>query len=212
MRAIAPHDVTTFVALLRAGGMAVFPTETSYGLGCDATNAAAVAKIFAVKGRDPGKPLLIVVPTVDAARHYLQWNETLDRLAGQYWPGPLTIVGWYQTQPVGGKLHDLAPGVVSATGTLAVRVTKYPWLLEVLKRLKTPLVATSANKSGQEPLYDSALISRIFYGERQELDIVVNAGLLPKEPPTTMVSVVDGGIRLLRQGGVQLDPYAALII
>ena len=83
------------VEYLKAGKTIVFPTETSYGLGCDAANQEAVNKIFKIKGRKSDKPLLVVVPTIEMAKKYLVWNNLLEDLASRYWPGPLTLVGKY---------------------------------------------------------------------------------------------------------------------
>ncbi len=92
------------------GKTIIFPTETSYGLGCDATNQAAVDKIFKIKGRPSDKPLLVVVPNIEMAKKYLVWNEALEKIAEKYWPpfvkasegkpGAVTVVGEYQLSPL----------------------------------------------------------------------------------------------------------------
>jgi len=80
------------IKYLKNGKTIIFPTETSYGLGCDATNQEAVDKIFKIKGRRGDKPLLVVVPTVEMAREWLEWTPLVEKLAEKYWPGALTIV------------------------------------------------------------------------------------------------------------------------
>ena len=81
------------VSILRAGGLVAFPTETVYGLGADASNADAVARVFAAKGRPPGNPLIVHVAGIDAARRYSRtWPDAADQLARAFWPGPLTLV------------------------------------------------------------------------------------------------------------------------
>lgn len=100
MRIINQENLSEAVAALQAGQTVVFPTETSYGLGCDAANQEAVDKIFKIKGRKSDKPLLVVVPNVEMAKKYLVWNETLDKLANKYWPGALTVVGEYLEPPL----------------------------------------------------------------------------------------------------------------
>ena len=78
---------------LESGKTVVFPTETSYGLGCDATNQSAVDMIFKIKGRKSDKPLLVVVPTIEMAKEYIEWSSLLEKLSKLYWPGALTVVG-----------------------------------------------------------------------------------------------------------------------
>jgi L-threonylcarbamoyladenylate synthase len=129
------------VLALQNGQTIVFPTETSYGLGCDATNQDAVDKIFKIKGRKSDKPLLVVVPDIEMAKKYLVWNDLLEDLASKYWPGPLTVVGEYS------KKDNLAKGVVATDNTIAVRVTDFPLTKLLSEKLNRPLVATSANLS-----------------------------------------------------------------
>ena len=86
---------TEAIKYLKSGKTVIFPTETCYGLGCDATNQSAVDRIFQIKGRRQDKPLLIVVPNVEMAKEYLEWTLLLEELAIKHWPGALTIVGKY---------------------------------------------------------------------------------------------------------------------
>ena len=101
MKILSECNLSEVVVEILNGETIVFPTETTYGLGCDATNQKSVDKIFKIKGRKSDKPLLVVVPTVEMAKKYLKWNDTLDKLAKKYWPGALTIIGEYK--------RDLSP-------------------------------------------------------------------------------------------------------
>jgi L-threonylcarbamoyladenylate synthase len=86
-------DVQRAASVLRAGGLVAFPTETVYGLGADATNADAVAKIFTAKGRPPTNPLIVHVADLETARRYAaEWNDAAQTLGAVWWPGPLTLV------------------------------------------------------------------------------------------------------------------------
>ena len=87
-----PASITRAAALLRAGKLVAFPTETVYGLGCDATNDKAVAAIYTAKGRPQFNPLIIHVAETKALDALIEWNETARLLAAQFWPGPLTLV------------------------------------------------------------------------------------------------------------------------
>ncbi len=207
---------------LKSGKTIIFPTETSYGLGCDATNQKAVNNIFKIKGRPDDKPLLVVVPTIEMAKAYLEWTPLLEKLAQKYWftrqngseggPGPLTIVGMQKSKKskklaskLGVESYELAKGVASKFGTLALRVTtaKVPKYLS--EKLGRPLVATSANIAGSGDIYYSDDVLDMFENKEYLPDAFLDAGILPKNPPTTIVSVVDGEIKILRQGQVRVE-------
>lgn len=192
MKAVNQKNLLEAVEALQSGQTIVFPTETSYGLGCDAANQEAVDKIFKIKGRKSDKPLLVVVPNVEMAKKYLVWNDLLEDLAGKYWPGPLTIVGQWNSQ------ENLAKGVVTADNTIAVRVTNFPLTKFLSEKLNRPIVATSANLADAGDVYDFKKIAI-------KPDILIDGGELPKNSPTTIVSVVKNNLQILRQGQIQIN-------
>lgn len=177
---------------LKQGKIVVFPTETSYGLGCDATNQKAVDKIFKIKKRPRSKPLLVVASSVAMAKKYLRWNKTLDKLAKKYWPGPLTIIGESRAA--------LAKGVVAPDNTVALRVTSHPIARRLCAKLGRPIVATSANISDAGDAYDSRELVKIFAGKKHAPDFLIDAGYLPRRAPSTIVSVTGEKIKIIRQG------------
>lgn len=337
-------EVVDAIQFLEQGKILVFPTETSYGLGCDATDQSAVDKIFKIKGRASDKPLLVVVPDVAMAKKYLAWNNLLEDLTKKYWPGALTIVGEYRaTSPFkgrvgvgsringfvrnvalrqnlrknqtkaevilwrglsdkklgglkfrhqhgvgpyvadfyqsdskiiievdgdihfsdeknvlkdnkrkeyleqngyqilrynnvdifnnlsgvlddiyylcdkrlrdpllisplkGGESHgDLANGVVAKDGTVAVRVTANPFLKSLTEKFGRPIVATSANLSGAGEIYNGSEAIKIFENLKNKPDAIVDAGVLSKNLPSTIVSVVGNELKILRQGGIKI--------
>lgn len=191
------ENLNQVVDLLKEGKVLIFPTETSYGLGCDATNQEAVDKIFKIKNRAKNKPLLVLVSSVAQAKKYLIWNETLDNLSQKYWPGPLTIVG---------ECHkSLAMGVLSSDGTIAVRVSDHPLANMLCKKIGEPLVATSANISGQSEIYSAEEIKEEFSDCVNCPDAFLDLGDLPLHPPTTIVSVLDDELKILRQGEIIIE-------
>ncbi len=199
MKIYQPNQIQEITHCLLHGQTAVFPTETSYGLGCDARNVEAVEKIFAIKGREKTKSLLVIVPSVAVAREYLEWNDKLEELAHKHWPGPLTVV----SRALTGKLP---PGVVSSEGTLALRVTGDIWLQSLTTNLGEPLVGTSANISGApQEIYKLEEVQQEFLGQEIKPDLIVEGGVLPKNLPTTIVSVIGGELKILRQGELKLD-------
>src|SRR3989339_854730 len=192
--------------MLRDGKTLVFRTETSYGLGCDATNQKAVDKIFQIKGRAFDKPLIVIAPDVLMARKYLAWNSFLDKISIKYWPGAVTVVADYIGDILKkglGKIpkeYMLANGVVSVKGTLAIRVTSHPAAKFLAERLGRPVVATSANISGTGDLYDDREVIKTFLEKSVAPDLFLNYGVLPKAKPTTVVSVTQGKVETLRSG------------
>lgn len=203
MQLVPKNRVREIADIILCGGTVVFPTETSYGLGGDATSQAVADRIFRIKSRSFSKALLIVVPDIETAKKYLVWNPAIEKLAGKHWPGALTIVGKYR-QP-GDTSARLARGVVNFDNTVAVRVTSDPWLRELLEEAGKPLIATSACISGEKDIYDPAEAERIFSAPDNCPDAVVDGGTLPKNPASTVVSAIDGDIRLIRQGAVKIN-------
>ncbi len=127
---------------LRDGRLVAFPTETVYGLGADATNGRAVARIFVVKGRPRFNPLIVHVLDIEAARAVGQFNATAESLAAAFWPGPLTLVLPRQWSA---GISDLA---TAGLDTIAVRVVEHPVARALLQAFGGPVAAPSANRSG----------------------------------------------------------------
>ncbi len=177
----------------------VFPTETSYGLGCDATNKQAVEKIYDIKERDFSKPLLVVVASIEMAKRYLVWDETIDRLAKKYWPGALTIVAKCKNPQV------LPMGVVSSTGMLAVRVSANKIVRELSQKLNGPLVATSANLSGQKDIYSSEEIKNIFSNRTNKPEMLLDIGTIKYNKPSTVIMMKEKMWEVLRQGKLKIS-------
>jgi len=187
------------MARLKDGATMVYPTETCYGLGCDATNASVVQKIFSIKHRQKDKPLLTLMADKEMAMRFVVWSERLNTLADRYWPGPLTVVA--------SVLPDvgLPEGVVADDGTIAFRITDHPFAEDVCRALGSPLVSTSANISDMGSPYDIAEVRRMFEGQTDQPDIIIDAGPLPHRAPSTIVRVVGDQVEVLRQGEVIID-------
>ena len=135
-----PETINEAAALLRNGHLAAFPTETVYGLGANALDAAAVAQIFAAKGRPQTNPVIVHVPNADAARFLVrEWPIVAQKLTHAFWPGPLTLIL---------PKSEIVPDIVTANGqTVGVRVPAHPVALELLRAAQVPLAAPSANRS-----------------------------------------------------------------
>ena len=179
--------------LLRRGGVLGIPTESSYGLAVDPGNPAGVAAVYRIKTREAGKPLLAVVADVGQLGG-LGIDPDLPVLArlAACWPGPLTAV-----------LPLVRPLPAAAgTGSLAVRVPGHPRLRELLADLGHGLTATSANRSGGEPLLDPAEVAALLAGEDS---LVVDDGILPGGPPSTLVAIEEAGPVVLRTGSYPVE-------
>ncbi len=189
---------------LQSGKIIIFPTETSYGLGCDACDQKAVDKIFQIKGRRPDKPLLVVVPTVEMAKEYLVWNDKLEKLS-KLWPGALTVVSKLKVKSEKVKVSELAKGVVGTDGTVAVRVTNAEIPKYLSEQLGRPVVATSANLADAGDIYDSQELIKMYEDREFQPDAIIDAGVLPHNPPSTIVSVVNDELKVLRQGKLEIE-------
>jgi L-threonylcarbamoyladenylate synthase len=130
-------------AILRAGGLVAFPTETVYGLGARADDAPAVRRIFEAKGRPTGNPLIVHVLDLDAARALAEaWTEAAERLARAFWPGPLTLI-------VARRRDGVADEVAAGGPTVALRAPAHPIARALLAATALPIAAPSANRSSE---------------------------------------------------------------
>jgi L-threonylcarbamoyladenylate synthase len=185
------------VEVLRAGGVVVHPSESSYGLAVDPTNRAAIKKLFALKNRPSGKAVLLAAASRAQAKKTVQLSGKLDKLAQKYWPGPLTIVA-----PAKQKL-DLT-GTNRPTKQIAVRVPAAAWLRALAEGLGHPVTSTSVNLSGEAPLYSAASVRKLFADLSLKPDLILDVGRLPNRPPSTLVTEQNGKLKILRQGSVKI--------
>lgn len=187
--------------ILRSGGLVAFPTETVYGLGADATHAAAVRKIFAVKGRPVTNPLIVHVADAEVARRYVRdWPAAAERLAGAFWPGPLTLV-----LP---KQAAIVDEVTAGRDTVALRVPDHPLTLQLLQAFDGPLAGPSANRSTRlSPT--TAQHVRDELGER--IDLILDGGECHVGIESTVVDLCGDTPVILRPGGVSRQQLESLI-
>lgn len=163
-----------------AGGLVIYPTETTYGAGVLATDQRAVDKLLMYKSRREGKPLSIAVTDQKMAQSYVKLNQQAKTLYQQFLPGPVTVVSV-------GK-HQVATGVESEFGTLGIRIPDYPLVLEIIKNLGQPITATSANASGKKRPYTIAdLLKNLSAKQKNLIDLIIDAGTLPKNPPSIVI-------------------------
>jgi L-threonylcarbamoyladenylate synthase len=193
--------IAPLAALLDRGGVLAIPTESSYGLAVPPGNAAGVAAIYRLKGRERGKPLPVVIGGLDQlAGLGIAPDLPILRLLSAFWPGPLTAV-----LPIAGAGAAGAPPAAAGTGTLAIRIPGHPQLRELLSRLGHGLTATSANRSGGEPVLDPLQAAALLAGQPA---LVVDGGLLPGGLPSTVIAPVgafDEAVVVLRAGSLPIE-------
>lgn len=191
------EDIDQAVAILKNGGVIVFPTETSYGIGCDATNEAAVRKLLAIKQRPDDKGLPVILPPEAEASDFVVLSTAAQSLINEHWPGPLNIVA--PRQP-----NSPISALCGRNGEQSVRKSSHAVASELARRLGKPLVASSANVAGNDPAYNPQVIPELFAVDNAP-DAYLDAGVLPLAPASTTVRCVGNDIQVLRQGGVKLS-------
>lgn len=180
--------------LLARGGVLAIPTESSYGLGADPRNPAGVEAVYRIKGREVGKALPVVAADlVQIASLGIDPDLPILEPLLACWPGPLTAV-----LPITRPLPAAA-----GESTLAVRIPGHPGLRELLAALGHPLTATSANRSGAEPIRRPEEAADLLSGEEDA--VVVDGGVLPGGLPSTLVAIEEQGLVVLRTGSYPVE-------
>ncbi|MVZ61646.1 L-threonylcarbamoyladenylate synthase [Sphingobacterium humi] len=159
------EDLKQALDTLKAGGVILYPTDTIWGLGCDATNPEAVEKIYAIKGRDKGKSLIVLLENDYQLEGYVQEVPEVAYQLIEVADKPLTII--YS------QAKNLAANVVAEDGSIGIRIVKHPFCEELIKRFRKPIVSTSANISGEATAQNFAEVSEAI---KEAVDYVVQYG------------------------------------
>lgn len=191
--------IATTCEVLAAGGLVIFPTETVYGAGVDATNQAAVNKLLAYKSRREGKPLSIAVTDMAMAAEFVELNDQAKALYEQFMPGPVTIISKDK-----GKL---AAGVASEFGTVGTRIPDYDLVRGIVAAYQRPITATSANASGKKRPYSvDDILNNLSEKQKSQIDLILDAGTLPPNEPSTVIDTTLSAPVTLRAGNLQITP------
>lgn len=196
LRRFDPQSVEAATAILRSGGTVAVPTETVYGLAADATSAAAVAAIFAAKGRPSFNPLIIHVATLEQAMAIGTFSATASRLADRHWPGPLTLVVPLRVDA------RIAPDAVAGLATVAIRVPSHRAMRALLIATGVPLAAPSANASGTISPTRAEHVLRTLDGK---IPLIIDDGPTSGGIESTIVRVEGDTVTLLRHGPILVD-------
>ena len=192
-------QISQAVDFLRSGGAVIFPTETSYGIAADATDHRAVERLVQIKGRG-SKTLPVIVSDLAMAKKYAQVEGLALDLAGKFWPGALTIVLPVRNDTLAGVI----PEQCVKDKQIAIRVSTHPIARELSRRLDKPIVATSANRSGQPDCYSVKAVRLQYANTKLQPDYFLDVGALPKRRPSTLVKIEDNKIKVLRPGSICL--------
>ncbi len=183
---------------MKRGGLVVFPTDTFYGLGGDGLSPELIRKIYALKRREASKPLLVLISeTGMAADLAVDIPSLFWEVAEKFWPGPLTAV--LRASP------RVPPELGGGTETIALRLPAVPWLRELVREAGFPVIATSANISGEGEISTAERARSEFDGK---VDMIVDGGTTPGGLPSTVLDLSSAKPKILREGAV---PAAALL-
>lgn len=189
-------------AILSAGGLVAFPTETVYGLAADARNGQAVARVYAAKGRPSFNPLIVHVADLNAARAYAVFNDLALQIADGFWPGPLSLV-----LPLA-ENHGLSDLVTAGLDSVAIRIPQHPVAQALLHSFNGPLAAPSANPSGRISPTNAAHVLSDMSGK---VDAVLDGGACNVGLESTILKIDSSGVSLLRAGGVATEEIETVL-
>lgn len=187
-------EINKAVEVFSSGGVVVFPTDTAVGIGCRMDKDEAVSRVYKIKQRDFKNPLLVLVDSIEMAKKYVQIPEEVEeKLINKHWPGGITII--FNCKE--GMVSNL---VNSNTNTLAVRLPDHQGILEVIRRVKVPIIATSANISGKKTPYK---ISEVDEGLKLQADFIMD-GECTYKLQSTIVDTTVNPWNVIREGAVEL--------
>lgn len=202
MRPATEENIREAGRVLRSGGLVAFPTETVYGLGADACDDAAVARVFEAKGRPRFNPLIVHVPDSEGARQLVVFDERAERAAEAFWPGPLTIV--LPRRP------DCQVSLLASAGldTLAIRVPASPVARRFLAAAERPVVAPSANRS---TAVSPTTAEHVLQSLGSAVDLILDGGACDVGIESTVIDLTADPPLLLRPGGLERSAIEAVL-
>lgn len=196
--------IATANATLADGGLVIYPTETCYGIGVDATNQKAVDTLLQYKSKRKDKPLSVAVTGEEMAAQYVEINDTARNIYTNLLPGPITVVSR--------SLGKLADGVESSMGTQGIRVSSHPFVAQWVANYGLPITSTSANASYKKTPYAiDDILNNISDKQKALVSLIINAGELPRRKPSTVIDTTLDNIYIMRQGGLEIDGNRAFL-
>lgn len=196
-RQVSAAAVAEAADTVRSGGTVIYPTETCYGLGCDATDTDAVERVYALKERPREKKLTVIVDSLATAEEYCHLSEQERQVCEAFMPGPLTLVA---------EKRETVPDLLNTD--FAFRIPGNGTARQLAAEVGVPVVATSANISGAESNFR---VDSIAPAIREEVDCTLDAGELEPTPSSTVIGLTDGSVTVHRDGPVTKDDVEAVL-
>jgi len=196
-----PESITQAARILRDGGVALFPTETVYGVGADIRCAESVGRVFALKKREPSQPLMAhCASPVQMLEYVAEVPQWVQPLISRFWPGPLALIF---------RSSEKVPPVVTGGGqTIGIRMVGHPAVRDLLEELGAPIAGTSANLHGEPATSLFAAVSPALLGQ---VDVALDAGLCGRDIPSTVLDVTLKPPRIVRVGAVSVQEIEAVV-
>ena len=186
-------QVTDAAGILKSGGLVAYPTESFYGLAADAANDTAIRRLFDVKRREVGEPVLLLIPAVESLERYAAHvSETAKRLMDAFWPGGLTIL--FEAQ------KDVSTLLTAGTGKIGIRLSSHPVATALAQAMGSAITGTSANISGEPPENTSRGVEQAL-GKR--VDRILDGGETPGQKPSTVLDLTTWPHTVLREGLIE---------
>jgi len=184
---VKKNGIAMMVSVLKKGGIIIFPTETSYGIGADALDRKAILKVHNVKKQPTDKPISIIVPDIKTAEKFGEMGATAKKLVKKFMPGPFTLIV---------KKQKTVPNILSRK-TMAFRISSDKTADSIARKFGSAITATSANIHGEQPIYSFRKAVEVFGGR---VDLIVDAGNLRKRRASTIYDLARG--KVLRNGPI----------
>lgn len=192
------------VKVIKSGGLVVYPSDTVYGLLVDGKNEEAVSKLISFKNRAPGKAISVFVKDIDEIGKYAEYKKEKMALVGKLVPGPFTLI--FDSK------HKVSRRLESETGTIGLRIPDFYPVQKLVSSYGSPITATSANLGGRHPNYSiQSLLNQLPESKKKLINLVVDAGKLPRNQPSTVVDLTTDKIKFLRKGDIIFDNSASFI-
>jgi L-threonylcarbamoyladenylate synthase len=189
---ISRNIINRVATIVREGGIILYPTETIYGLGCNLFNEEAVKRLYMLKKRSEKKPILVLVRNLSMLKELVADVPLLSlRLMKRFWPGPLTLI--FRAR------QGMSELVTAHSGKIGIRISSYPFCLKLLEVCQTPILSTSANISGQKSISEIKSLKQLFVSQ---VEAIITAHDLSPSPPSTVVDISDGKLKLIREGTI----------
>ncbi len=185
------------IEILKNGGIIIYPTDTCYGIGVDATNKEAIKKLMTLKARNFNKPISIIVKNFKMAQKICEFNSQAKKIFKKYLPGALTLILKKKN-----NIYQLPNILTAGKQKIGIRMPKNKIALELVRKFNKPITTTSANVSNKPECYSKQEILKQFKKNIKKIDLIVDIGKLPKIKPSTIIEIINNKVKILRQGPI----------